>query len=233
MEIPRSSSAPATVAPARTGRRDRERGARRQAMLDAAIAVFAEKGFAEATMDEIAERAEFGKGTLYNYFEDKQALLAAAFEEAYDGLVALVDQYFEEELGAGTAGPRATRAVFHGFIAHLTAYFQTHHAVFVVMMKEAHRLAFDGNGGHVATLLLRQRDRVAAAIEVPLEAAMQRGDLRTLPTRPVAQLIMGNVQGYLMNVACTSGFQPGADMPAQTADFITTVLFDGLLAETT
>ncbi|MDX1439230.1 MAG: helix-turn-helix domain-containing protein, partial [Rubricoccaceae bacterium] len=45
-------------------RRDREREARRQAILDAALATFAEKGFEGSTLDEVAERAEFGKGTL-------------------------------------------------------------------------------------------------------------------------------------------------------------------------
>ena len=128
-------------------RRDRERLARRQAMLDAAIAVFAERGFAAATMDEIAERAEFGKGTLYNYFADKQALLLAAFEEVYDGLVALIDAYFADETadGAGAGPPRPTRDVFRGFIAHLTAYFQAHHPVFV----DAHVLRrLDADGIH-------------------------------------------------------------------------------------
>ncbi|TKX68113.1 TetR/AcrR family transcriptional regulator, partial [Halorubrum sp. GN11_10-6_MGM] len=67
-------------------RRERERRRRRQAMLDAARAVFAEEGYADATLDEIAERAEFGKGTLYNYFEGgKEELFLAVFDEASQG----------------------------------------------------------------------------------------------------------------------------------------------------
>jgi AcrR family transcriptional regulator len=53
---------------ANLSRKERERLMRRQAMLEAARAVFAEKGYANATLEEIAQRAEFGKGTLYNYF---------------------------------------------------------------------------------------------------------------------------------------------------------------------
>jgi AcrR family transcriptional regulator len=207
-------------------RRSRERTARRKTMIAAAIAVFGEKGFAEATMDEIAERAGFGKGTFYNYFDDKQALLAAAFEEAYDGLVALVVDYFDDAARVDPA-PDA-RAVFRGFIAHLTNYFAEHHSVFVVMMKEAHRLAFDPVSSHVAFLGL-QRDRVAAAIEVPLQAAMDRGELRPLPARTVAHLLMGNVQAYLMTAACAAPAGHAAGTPTETADFLTTVLFDGLL----
>jgi AcrR family transcriptional regulator len=228
MELPHPAASKSLAsAAASAGRRSRERVARRQAMINAAICVFAEKGFAEATMDEIAERAEFGKGTLYNYFEDKQALLSAAFEEAYDGLVALVVRYFDDE---ARRPARPARDVFHDFIAHLTTYFQTHHAVFVVMMKEAHRLAFDRDAAHVA-FLHAQRERVVEAMEGPIEAAMGRGELRRLPTRAVAQLIMGNVQAYLMSHACAAPARPRAGIPAETAGFITTVLFDGLLDE--
>src|SRR6185437_4641924 len=48
----------------------------RQAVLDAARDLFAERGDA-VQMDEIAERARLGVGTLYRHFADKRALLAA------------------------------------------------------------------------------------------------------------------------------------------------------------
>ncbi|HEX8299915.1 MAG TPA: TetR/AcrR family transcriptional regulator, partial [Rubricoccaceae bacterium] len=68
------------------GRRDRERLARRRAMLDAALGVFGDKGFDGATVDEIAERAEFGKGTLYNYFPGgKDELYLTLFEDVVVG----------------------------------------------------------------------------------------------------------------------------------------------------
>lgn len=43
-------------------------------ILDAALTVFSEKGFHLATVDEIAERAGVGKGTLYRYFANKETL---------------------------------------------------------------------------------------------------------------------------------------------------------------
>ncbi len=213
-------------------RRARERLARREAILDAALDVFAEKGYGAATMDEIAERAEFGKGTLYNYFADKHALLLAAFDEVYDGLVTLAEEYFAAEDEAAAAGrDRPTRAVFHDFIAHLIRYFQERQAFFVVLVKEGQRLALDSDAAHVA-YVARQRDRVTSAIERPLAAAMARGALRALPPRPVAHLLMGNVQGYLMYAVCrpASDPEPAALPPEEAAAFITTVLFDGLLA---
>jgi TetR/AcrR family fatty acid metabolism transcriptional regulator len=49
--------------------------ARRNLILDAAIQVFAEKGFHRATIKEVAKVAGIADGTIYNYFENKTALL--------------------------------------------------------------------------------------------------------------------------------------------------------------
>ncbi|NNE46513.1 MAG: TetR family transcriptional regulator, partial [Rhodothermales bacterium] len=48
--------------PLSMSRKERERLSRRTAMLEAAQSVFAERGFGQSTLDEIASRAEFGKG---------------------------------------------------------------------------------------------------------------------------------------------------------------------------
>ena len=48
----------------------------------AALAVFAEKGFAAAKLDEIARRAGVSKGTLYLYFKDKEQLFRAVVRAA-------------------------------------------------------------------------------------------------------------------------------------------------------
>jgi AcrR family transcriptional regulator len=55
-------------------RKEREREARRSAILDAAEFVFKSKGFANATMDEIAKKAELAKGTIYLYYKSKEEL---------------------------------------------------------------------------------------------------------------------------------------------------------------
>lgn len=56
---------------------------RKQAILDAALTVFAERGFEAARLDDIAARAGVAKGTLYLYFKDKETL----FEELLRGAV--------------------------------------------------------------------------------------------------------------------------------------------------
>lgn len=54
--------------------------ARRNQILDAAIKVFAEKGFHPATIRDIAREAGIADGTIYNYFESKTALMLGIFD---------------------------------------------------------------------------------------------------------------------------------------------------------
>ena len=61
-------------------RREREREARREAILDAASRTVRARGVHETRMDEIASAAEVSKGTLYLYFPSKDALLAGLAE---------------------------------------------------------------------------------------------------------------------------------------------------------
>ena len=49
-------------------------------IIQAAVMVFAQKGYANATVADIAARAEIGKGTIYEYFASKEDLFFAAFE---------------------------------------------------------------------------------------------------------------------------------------------------------
>ncbi len=59
-----------------------DRNARKQALLRAARDVFAEKGYHDAKVDDIAEKANVAKGTVYLYFKDKRGVL----EELVNGL---------------------------------------------------------------------------------------------------------------------------------------------------
>lgn len=65
-------------------RRERERLARRQQILEAAKAVFTEKGFQRATTEEIAKHAELAVGTLYLYFQSKEEMYVALFFESIE-----------------------------------------------------------------------------------------------------------------------------------------------------
>lgn len=90
-------SSPDVTAAGRTERplrRDAERN--RQRILQAANEVFAERGLG-VTMDDIAERAGVGVGTVYRRFPEKELLVEALFEDRIEELVSLAQQALAED----------------------------------------------------------------------------------------------------------------------------------------
>lgn len=65
-------------------RRVLERKQRERLIIESALRVFAYKGIKEATIDDIAEEAQLGKGTIYYYFPSKEAILEGAIEATVD-----------------------------------------------------------------------------------------------------------------------------------------------------
>lgn len=61
-------------------RRERKKEETRSSIIDCAIDLFKEKGFQETSMEEIAEKVDVSKATLYNYFQDKGSILVAYFQ---------------------------------------------------------------------------------------------------------------------------------------------------------
>ncbi len=61
-------------------RRERKKQETRLNIMDCAVDLFQEKGFPKTSMEEIAETADVSKGTLYNYFQDKESILSAYFQ---------------------------------------------------------------------------------------------------------------------------------------------------------
>lgn len=58
-------------------RRERKKIETRQRLMRVALALFQDLGFEEATVEQIAEAADVAKGTFFNYFETKEAILPA------------------------------------------------------------------------------------------------------------------------------------------------------------
>ena len=85
------------------------RPAKTGAILRAATQVFAEQGYQAATMDAIAERAGIGKGTLYEYFRDKQDLFFAVFDDYIASMERLARQSME--LPSNTAAAQIQQAI--------------------------------------------------------------------------------------------------------------------------
>src|SRR3954453_12873949 len=62
-------------------RREEYAAATRQAVLDSAAALFADRGFGGTSLDEVAKTARVTRGAVYHHFENKQALFLAVLEE--------------------------------------------------------------------------------------------------------------------------------------------------------
>lgn len=91
-------------------------GGKHDAILDAALALFAERGFFGTAVPLVAEAARVGAGTIYRYFENKEALVNAVYRrEKQRMLSALLD-------GIDRSAP--PREQFHQLFACAAAYTQ-------------------------------------------------------------------------------------------------------------
>ena len=91
-------------------RKERERLQHRQEILDTAIKLFSERGFHNVSMQQIAEASEFAVGTLYNFFESKEAL----FEELTKSCGERITNALISILGGpGTEVERLTKFIRH------------------------------------------------------------------------------------------------------------------------
>src|SRR3954471_16441390 len=67
--------------------RQRRKEARPQELLEAALELFVEKGFAATRSEEVAARAGVAKGTLYLYYPSKEDLLKAVVRENLSAII--------------------------------------------------------------------------------------------------------------------------------------------------
>jgi AcrR family transcriptional regulator len=78
--------------PTPAGRVARRQQRTREALIQAASAVMSNKGVDGATMLEIAERADMGAGTVYNYFKSKDDLAIAVLEDMMHSLAVRIEE---------------------------------------------------------------------------------------------------------------------------------------------
>src|SRR5439155_25756688 len=81
---------------------------RPQQIIDAALAIFGERGLASARLEDIAKRAGLSKGTIYLYFPNKEEL----FREMVRQLIVAQLEGAEREIGAASASPTDTLVAF-------------------------------------------------------------------------------------------------------------------------
>jgi TetR/AcrR family fatty acid metabolism transcriptional regulator len=72
------------------------KGDKRRTILNAAVRVFAEKGFHKARVSDVAEQAGVADGTIYLYFRNKEDLLICIFEDSMDTLLSGLQASLED-----------------------------------------------------------------------------------------------------------------------------------------
>lgn len=84
-------------------KRERRKEARPGELLDAALALFVEKGFAATRAEEVAQRAGVSKGTLFLYFSSKEELFKAVVRENISNLFGAWEQRLAAHDGSSEA----------------------------------------------------------------------------------------------------------------------------------
>lgn len=84
---------------------ERRKERTRKTMMGVALELFFEKGIYWTKIEDITERADIGKGTFYQYFETKEALIQALLQEGLETLLART----REAIRAAKPGPAVIR----------------------------------------------------------------------------------------------------------------------------
>lgn len=161
----------------------RRKDARPAELLDAAMACFAERGFAATRMDDVAARAGVTKGTVYLYFPGKEELFKAMLREK---VVPILD---EAVMGA-RAATDSYSARLERFVGRMVAFITSGNvgAIPKIMIAEAHNFP---------SLARFYADEVVAqglgAIERMIIAGIECGEFRPVETGPAAQGLIGPI----------------------------------------
>jgi len=192
--------------------------ARPQELLDAALTVFVERGYALARLDEIAERAGVAKATLYRYYENKLELFKAVVRNS---LIATLDEF------SGTPPSARDRLV------HLLTAFMERVAGSQLSGIPKLIIAEAGNIPEVARfyhdeVILRARALVVAA----LDEGAANGEFRPVDADYAWRII---VAPLLMSIIWKHSFQAFEAEPLDFKRHLAAqldLLFDGLSAHT-
>lgn len=191
--------------------------ATRRDLVEAAVAVFGERGFAAAKLDEIASRAGVTRGALYHHFENK--------EDVYDSILREeADRTMRPLMAALTgADPPLERL---GRFLHSYCFALEHDDRFRAVLD---LLLFAGNDapGRSRELTGRGYRAWLQAFQEVLEEADRRGDLRAgVGPRTASHAVIA----WTVGVTTTALQSPGLFSPARAAAALYDALLGGIAA---
>jgi AcrR family transcriptional regulator len=160
---------------------------RRDAILEAARTVFARKGYADTGVEDIAEQAGIGKGTLYLYFPSKEQIyLAALLEEARK-----LDITSREAMSAAEGWLDKLRA----FVEVRLRYFDGHQDFMRIYMTEFRTMCLLGKPAHGE--LHRLTERCESQLAQMFAAAVGRGEIREIDPELAALTVSDLIRGLM------------------------------------
>ncbi len=152
-------------------RRERAKLAQRQEMLAAALALFSEKGYRNASMQEIAEKAEFAIGTIYSFFRNK--------EDLYRTLITELTGRFEEALRKAIEEPEDEVEKLRGYVRVKGEVFRGNVSVIRLYMAETQGASLDIEA-RLDSELKKRRSAFLESLAAVFECGMKRKVFRPI-----------------------------------------------------
>ena len=185
---PPSRASQVAIAGRKTG------GDKREAIMTAALELFVERGFFGTAVPEIADRAGVGAGTIYRYFESKEALVNEIYREQklLFGQVALDD----------FPSTASTREQFRVLWVRMARFAVDNPSSFVFLELHHHARYLDAASRAV-------EQRMTALFTGVVTSAQARGELKAGDPRVLMGLVMGAFVGVIRN--CVDADRPLGD----------------------
>lgn len=179
----------------RVSLRARFRTATREAILDAAAGLMGAEGASQTRMEDIAARAGVAVGTVYNYFEDRTALVLALLETRSRTLMDALEETGaapSARAGAGAAAAGAFEAQLEQFVATLAAHFEANRFLLGVLLEDEQLRGIDAKS---ATRRHAMRQEMMVRAERLIAGGIRVKALRKDDPTVYAALLLGMVRG--------------------------------------
>ena len=159
-----------------------EEGERRQSILNAALDLFASIGYDGTPVPRIAERAGVGAGTIYRYFENKEALVNALYRHWKGVFFETLSRDFDP------AGPAQRN--FFGLIRAMARFAREHPKAFAFLEFQYHAPYLDETSREFV-------GQAMAPIDAFLAGAMEQGELRMGEPALITSFVFGAYIGLV------------------------------------
>ena len=200
----------------------RSRLVRQRRILESASHVFAENDYAEVSMEDIAERAEVSRGTVYNYFNSKDGLYRRVLSERLGALMSRLEEVIDSE-------PDPVVNLRHCVVQTFLFFMKYPNLLLLWRREELRRLSLSGRNDNrepIADHIVGVRDQLADMMRGVFSEGSRAGIFRSLDPGPTSQAVLGAIEG---TAASMVGVNVKDSITRKTVENLHNILSDGLL----